>query len=335
MQFRESVIDLIGQTPLVRLGRLGQGLAPTILAKLESANPGGSAKDRIALRMIEAAEESGLLREGGTIVEPTSGNTGVGLALVAQRRATTAYSPVPTRFPPTRSRCCGPTAPRWSSARPRCRRIIRSPIAVWRNGLPQETPGAYRPDQYSNPGNPESHYYGTGPEIWAQTEGRVTVLVAGVGTGGTISGTGRYLKEVSGRQGARHRRRPGRLDLHRRLRRGPTSWKAWASLRIRSRSTPRSRRDPRGRPTRSPIAHHPPAGPRGGHSHRRLGRDGGRGGASLRAKLRAARRHGDGGARLRRAATCRRFSMTTGFSSTASKTRRAPARAWAICWSTA
>ncbi len=198
MQFRESVVDLIGQTPLVRLGRLSEGLAPIILAKLESANPGGSAKDRIALRMVEAAEETGQLRPGGTIVEPTSGNTGVGLALVAQRKGYRCIFTCPDKV----------SMDKIAVLRAYGAEVVICPAAVppdhpesYRSvaqRLAEETPGAYRPDQYSNPGNPESHYYGTGPEIWAQTEGRVSVLVAGVGTGGTISGTGKYLKEVSG-----------------------------------------------------------------------------------------------------------------------------------------
>jgi cystathionine beta-synthase len=197
VQFRESVIDLIGQTPLVRLGRMSEGLAPLILAKLESANPGGSAKDRIALRMIEAAEQAGQLRAGGTIVEPTSGNTGVGLALVAQRKGYPCVFTCPDKVSPDKIavlRAYGAEVVICPAAvppdHPESYRSVAQRIA-------EQTPGAYRPDQYSNPGNPESHYYGTGPEIWAQTEGRVTVLVAGVGTGGTISGTGRYLKEAS------------------------------------------------------------------------------------------------------------------------------------------
>jgi cystathionine beta-synthase len=168
-----------------------------LLAKLESANPGGSAKDRIALRMIEAAETAGLLREGGTIVEPTSGNTGVGLALVAQRKGYHCIFTCPDKV----------SADKIAVLRAYGAKVVICPAAVppdhpesYRSvaqRIAEETPGAYRPDQYSNPGNPESHYFGTGPEIWEQTEGRVTVLVAGVGTGGTISGTGRYLKEVS------------------------------------------------------------------------------------------------------------------------------------------
>ncbi len=198
MQVRESVIELIGQTPLVRLRRLGEGLAPAILAKLESANPGGSAKDRIALRMVEAAERAGLLRDGGTIVEPTSGNTGVGLALVAQQKGYRCIFTCPDKVSPDKI----------AVLRAYGAEVVICPAAVppehpesYRSvaqRLAHDTPGAYRPDQYSNPGNPESHYLGTGPEIWEQTEGRVTVFVAGVGTGGTISGTGRYLKEVSG-----------------------------------------------------------------------------------------------------------------------------------------
>ncbi|WP_426514631.1 pyridoxal-phosphate dependent enzyme [Dactylosporangium sp. McL0621] len=198
MEFHESVLDLIGHTPLVRLRRVAAGLAPTVLAKLESFNPGGSAKDRIALRMVDAAERAGLLRPGGTIVEPTSGNTGVGLALVAQQRGYRCVFTCPDKVSPDKIAVlraygaevvvCPSTVP------PEHPDFYRNTAAR----LAAERPGAYRPDQYANAANPESHYHSTGPEIWAQTAGRVTCFVAGVGTGGTISGTGRYLKEVSG-----------------------------------------------------------------------------------------------------------------------------------------
>lgn len=197
MRFPDSVIELIGQTPLVRLGRLSAGLAPTVLAKLEYFNPGGSVKDRIALRMIEQAEAAGLLRPGGTIVEPTSGNTGVGLALVAQRKGYRCVFTCPDKV----------STDKIAVLRAYGAEVIICPAAVpadhpdfYRNvsaRLAAEIPGAYRPDQYSNPDNPASHYHVTGPEIWAQTRGSITHFVAGVGTGGTISGTGRYLKEIS------------------------------------------------------------------------------------------------------------------------------------------
>ncbi|WP_117208711.1 pyridoxal-phosphate dependent enzyme [Allorhizocola rhizosphaerae] len=200
MRIHESVVDLIGDTPLVRLARLGAGCAPTVVAKLESLNPGGSAKDRIALRMIETAEASGHLRPGGTVVEPTSGNTGVGLALVAQRKGYRCVFTCPDKVSPDKI----------AVLRAYGAEVVICPAAVppehpdsYRSTaqrLAQTITGAFLPDQYSNPDNPASHYHVTGPEIWAQTGGRITHLVAGIGTGGTISGAGRYLKEVS--QGA-------------------------------------------------------------------------------------------------------------------------------------
>ena len=182
MKYVEHVSDLVGGTPLVRLSAVTAGLTATVLAKVEYLNPGGSIKDRIALRMVEAAEASGALRPGGTIVEPTSGNTGVGLALVAQRkgyRVLRAYGAevvvTPTAVPPEHPDSYYSVSDR----------------------LLREIPGAWKPDQYSNPNGPASHYESTGPEIWADTSGRVTHLVAGIGTGGSITGTGRYLHEVS------------------------------------------------------------------------------------------------------------------------------------------
>ncbi|WP_018348303.1 cystathionine beta-synthase [Longispora albida] len=198
MQYHDSVIDLIGGTPLVRLRSVTSGLEPLVLAKLESANPGGSAKDRIALRMIEAAEAAGHLRPGGTIVEPTSGNTGVGLALVAQQKGYRCVFTVPDKVSADKIavlRAYGAEVVICPAARhpdhPESYRATSARLA-------EEIPGAFRPDQYHNLSNPASHYAATGPELWAQTDGRITHLVAGVGTGGTISGTGRFLKEVSG-----------------------------------------------------------------------------------------------------------------------------------------
>jgi cystathionine beta-synthase len=201
VQYAESVVDLVGNTPLVRLRSVTRDLgpdAPLVLAKVEYLNPGGSVKDRIAVRMIDAAEASGALRPGGTIVEPTSGNTGVGLALVAQQRGYRCIFVCPDKVGQDKInvlRAYGaevvvcPTAV--DPADPRSYYSVSDRLA-------RETPGGWKPDQYSNPENPRSHFETTGPEIWAQTEGRVTTFVAGVGTGGTISGTGRYLKEVSG-----------------------------------------------------------------------------------------------------------------------------------------
>jgi len=197
MQHYESLVDLVGNTPLVRLNRVAADLPATVLAKVEYFNPGGSVKDRIALRMIEAAEESGELRSGGTIVEPTSGNTGIGLAIVAQQKGYDCVFVLPDKVSQdkisvlqaygARTEVC-PTAVAPEDP--------RSYYSV-SDRLVHEIPGAWKPDQYSNVNNARSHYETTGPELWAQTDGRITYFVAGVGTGGTISGTGRYLKEVS------------------------------------------------------------------------------------------------------------------------------------------
>jgi cystathionine beta-synthase len=198
VKYAESIIDLMGNTPLVRLSRVTDHLgedAPLILAKVEYLNPGGSVKDRIAVRMIEAAEKDGRLKPGGTIVEPTSGNTGVGLALVAQRKG---------------YRCVFICPDKVSEDKRDVLRAYGAEVRVCPTAVPPEHPdsyysvsdrlareieGAWKPDQYSNPEGPASHYATTGPEIWKDTEGRITHFVAGVGTGGTITGTGRYLKE--------------------------------------------------------------------------------------------------------------------------------------------
>jgi cystathionine beta-synthase len=195
MDYSESVVDLIGNTPLVRLRRVAEGVAPLVLAKIEYLNPGGSVKDRIAVRMIEAAEESGELEPGATIVEPTSGNTGVGLAIVAQQRGYHCVFVCPDKVSQDKIdtlRAYGaevvvcPTAV--APADPRSYYSVSDKLA-------RDRPGGWKPNQYANVNNPRSHYETTGPEIWAQTDGRVTHFVAGVGTGGTVSGTGRYLKE--------------------------------------------------------------------------------------------------------------------------------------------
>ncbi len=196
MQYANSLLDLIGNTPLVRLSRtleLSEG-GPLVLAKVEYLNPGGSVKDRIATRMIEAAEASGALQPGGTIVEPTSGNTGVGLAMVAQQKGYSCVFVCPDKV----------SEDKRNVLKAYGAEVVVCPTAV----APEHPdsyynvsdrlasqPGAWKPDQYSNPHNPRSHYETTGPEIWEQTEGRITHFVCGVGTGGTISGIGRYLKE--------------------------------------------------------------------------------------------------------------------------------------------
>jgi len=193
----QSVIDAVGNTPLVRLGHVGAGLPAPVYAKVEYLNPGGSVKDRIALAMVEAAERDGLLRPGGTIVEPTSGNTGVGLALVAVQRGYRCVFTMPDKI----------SVEKVDALRAYGAEVLVCPTAVapddprsYYNVAKRtvaETPGAWSPDQYSNPANPAAHYASTGPEIWRQTDGRVTHFVTGMGTGGTISGTGRYLKEAS------------------------------------------------------------------------------------------------------------------------------------------
>ena len=197
VQIHETVTELIGNTPLVRLRNVAAGLPATVVAKVEYLNPGGSVKDRIAVKMVNEAERLGTLKPGGVIVEPTSGNTGVGLALVAQERGYRCIFVCPDKVSQDKInvlRAYGaevevcPTAV--DPEDPRSYYSVSDRLA-------REVPGAWKPDQYSNPANPASHYETTGPEIWAQTDGTVTHFVAGVGTGGTISGTGRYLKEAS------------------------------------------------------------------------------------------------------------------------------------------
>jgi cystathionine beta-synthase len=197
VDYVDSLLDLVGNTPLLRLGRSTDGAPGTILAKVEYFNPGGSVKDRIAVRMVEAAEDSGDLKPGGTIVEPTSGNTGVGLAMVAQARGYRCVFVCPDKV----------SEDKRNVLRAYGGEVVVCPTAVapehpnsyynTSDRLVREIDGAWKPDQYSNPYNPLSHYETTGPEIWRQTEGRVTHFVTGVGTGGTISGAGRYLKDVS------------------------------------------------------------------------------------------------------------------------------------------
>src|SRR3954466_6230274 len=194
----DSVVELIGNTPLVRLRSVAEGLPATVLAKVEYLNPGGSVKDRIAERMILAAEESGELKPGGTIVEPTSGNTGVGLAIVAQQRGYHCVFVCPDKV----------SQDKINVMRAYGAEVVVCPTAVppehpesyynISDRLAQERPGGWKPNQYANVNNAISHYETTGPEIWRQTDGRVTHFVAGVGTGGTITGAGRFLKEVSG-----------------------------------------------------------------------------------------------------------------------------------------
>jgi cystathionine beta-synthase len=197
VEYADTILDLVGNTPLMRLKRLSdaENVPGLLLAKVEIVNPGGSVKDRAAISMIDAAERDGLLQPGGTIVEPTSGNTGAGLAIVAAQRG---------------YRCIFVMSDKMSDEKVMLLRsygaeVVVCPTAVapedprsyysTAERLVRETPGAFRPDQYSNPANPAAHEATTGPEIWRQTDGQVTHYVVGMGTGGTISGAGRFLKE--------------------------------------------------------------------------------------------------------------------------------------------
>ena len=191
-----TLLDLVGSTPIVRLDRFGAAVPPTLLAKLEFLNPGGSNKDRIGLAMIEAAEREGKLRPGGTIVEPTSGNTGVGLAIAAAQKGYRCIFVMPDKM----------SQEKISTLRAYGAEVVITPTAVEHDSpesyysvsdrLAEEIPGGFKPDQYSNMANPEAHYETTAPEIWEQTEGgEIDVIVISVGTGGTISGVGRYFKE--------------------------------------------------------------------------------------------------------------------------------------------
>src|SRR5829696_2335684 len=195
-EMAESVLDLVGNTPIVKLPRLTAGLACTIAVKLETTNPGGSSKDRPAVAMIDAAERAGLLQPGGTIVEPTSGNTGVGLAIVAAQRGYRCVFVMTDKVAPEKV----------ALLRAYGAEVVVCPVAVppedpesyysTAERLTREIPGSFRPNQYANPANPISHELTTGPEIWRQTAGRITHFVAGIGTGGTVTGVGRFLKRV-------------------------------------------------------------------------------------------------------------------------------------------
>lgn len=191
----DTILELIGSTPLIRLHNVTRNVKPTVYAKVEYFNPGGSVKDRIGIRMIEDAERRGLLRPGGTIVEPTSGNTGVGLAIAAAIKGYRMIFVMPDKMSAEKIallKAYGADVVITPTAVP-----PESPESYYRvaDRLARETPGGFQPNQYFNQSNPETHYLTTGPEIWEQTGGRIDVFVAGVGTGGTITGTGRYLKE--------------------------------------------------------------------------------------------------------------------------------------------
>lgn len=197
MKYYNNLSELIGNTPLVKLNKVTDGIECTVLAKVEYFNPGGSIKDRIAERLIDAAEARGQLKPGGTIVEPTSGNTGIGIALIAQQRGYKCIFTVPDKVAQDKI----DTLKAYGADVVVCPSAVahedpRSYYSV-SDRLAREIPGAFKPDQYSNLNGPLSHYVTTGPEIWKDTDGLVTHVVIGVGTGGTVSGTGRYLKEVS------------------------------------------------------------------------------------------------------------------------------------------
>ncbi len=305
VQYVNSLLDLIGNTPLLRLSRslapeleVGEG-GPLVLGKIEYLNPGGSVKDRIATRMIEAAEASGELQPGGTIVEPTSGNTGVGLAMVAQAKGYQCVFVCPDKV----------SEDKRNVLKAYGAEVVVCPTAVDPDHPDSyysvsdrlsSQPGAWKPDQYSNPHNPRSHYETTGPEIWQQTEGRITHLVVGVGTGGTISGIGRYLKEqnpdvqVIGADpaGSVYSGGSGRPYLVEGV--GEDFWPECYDRDDR-------RPDHRGLRRRL-VRVHPAAGPRGGAAGRRLVRDGG---VRREAAGRRARRHPRGRERRDRGAAAR------------------------------
>jgi cystathionine beta-synthase len=195
MKYHDSVLGLIGNTPLIKLNRLNKGLKPLVLAKMENLNPGFSVKDRIGISMIDAAEREGKLKPGGTIVEATSGNTGIGLAIAASVKGYKCIFVMTDKASVEKSRYLKALGAD----------VVITPVSA-KPGTPDhyvstarriasETPNSFYPDQYSHPANPEAHYRTTGPELWEQTEGKITHFVSGIGTGGTISGTGRFLKE--------------------------------------------------------------------------------------------------------------------------------------------
>ena len=194
MKYKNNILETIGHTPLIKLNKLVKGLKPTIFVKAEFFNPGGSIKDRPAIKMIEEAEKAGLLKPGGTIIEPTSGNTGVGVAQAAAVKGYNCILVMPDKM----------SDEKFALLKAYGAEVVKVPTTATSSSesynnvaqrLANEIPGAYLPNQFENPNNPESHYLSTGPEIWEDTDGKVTHFVAGVGTGGTISGTSRFLKE--------------------------------------------------------------------------------------------------------------------------------------------
>jgi len=196
-EIKASILDTIGETPVIRLSRIAAGVKPQVVAKAEQFNPGGSIKDRVALRLIEAAEQDGRLRPGGTIIEPTSGNTGTGLAIAARLKGYRVIAVMPDKMSREKIdllRAYGAEVVVAPTDVP-----PDSPQSYYRvaDRLTEEIAGAFQPNQYANPANPRTHYESTGPELWRQTGGAITHLVVGVGTGGTITGVARYLRERS------------------------------------------------------------------------------------------------------------------------------------------
>ena len=195
MRYYENILECVGDTPLVRMRSLVGATDATVLGKMEYLNPGGSVKDRIGVAMLEVAEREGRIKAGGTVVEPTSGNTGVGLAMVAAQRGYKMIFTMPDKMSIEKERVLQAYGAE----------VVRTPTAVppddprsyykVAENIVATTPGAFSPSQYFNPHNPRAHYQSTGPEIWEDTAGAVTHFVAGIGTGGTITGVGRYLKE--------------------------------------------------------------------------------------------------------------------------------------------
>src|SRR5690349_3077590 len=192
---KDSILDTVGHTPLIRLSRIAAGVKPQVVVKVEYFNPGGSIKDRVAMRLVEAAERDGRLRPGGTIIEPTSGNTGTGLAIAARLKGYRVIAVMPDKM----------SREKIDLLRAYGAEVVVTPTDVAPDSprsyyrvadrLTEEIPGAFQPNQYANPANPETHELTTGPELWQQTGGAITHLVAGVGTGGTITGIARYLKQ--------------------------------------------------------------------------------------------------------------------------------------------
>src|ERR671915_2331698 len=195
MRYKENILGLVGNTPLVRLNRMAGGLKAQVFAKMENLNPGYSVKDRIGIAMIEAAERDGVLKPGGTIVEATSGNTGIGLALAAAIKGYKCIFVMTDKASVEKSRYLKALGADVVITPVSAKPGTADHYVTTAQRIAKETPNSFYPDQYSHPANPEAHYRTTGPELWEQTEGQITHFVAGLGTGGTISGTGRFLKE--------------------------------------------------------------------------------------------------------------------------------------------